>query len=454
MSLFLQPGVTVTSDKNGLFLFRQGIKVKHRLGAAEALALTFLSVTGDREASERYCSQCLPDRNGPYWLSRVLNRYWTYLGDGPPRQLKLDWLEAFKRNTAVPQRTFCREAAPAAISWMVTLGCNRRCPYCFYETTPHRVEYPDSPPDATFPLPDAIRMVNEMAQIGTADLYLTGGEPLLRKDLSDIISQASTLKVRTHLFTKYPIKPGLAQRLAQAGLYSAVVSLDDARPKQAAALAGAPGYLEEAKTTVSSLLAVGIPVEINTVASRFNIHHLDLLVRLAIDLEAPVLSISPFRLSYPQRPSAQRLVPPPVNLEDIVNDLDQQYGHKILLKLGGSTESNAPKAKSNVKKIVCEAGVRSLDVLPDGRVTRCRYLPQHEQLIIGSLQQETIMDIWEGDPLSVLQNPTPEAFKGNACGECGSFSSCNARGRCYFTSLSQLGRLYAPDAFCLQDKIS
>lgn len=454
MSLFLQPGVTIASDKNGLFLFRQGIKVKHRLSIAEALALTILSITGEREASERYCSQCLPDRNGPYWISRVLNRYWTYLGDGPPRLLKLDWLEAFKQTTALPQQTFCREAAPAAITWMVTLGCNRRCPYCFYGTTPHIVEYPDSPPDTTFPLPDAIRMVNEMAQIGAADLYLTGGEPLLRQDLSEIIFQASSLKVRTHLFTKYSIKPELAQRLAQAGLHSAVVSLDDARPKQAAALTGTPGYLEQAKNTVFSLLRVGIPVELNAVASRLNIHHLDLLVRLAIDLGVPALSISPFRLSYPQQPLAQRLVPPPVNLEDILNDLDQQYGHKILLKLGGSTESNAPKAKSQAKKIVCEAGVRSLDVLPDGRVTRCRYLPQHEQLIIGSLQQQTIMDIWEGAPLSALQNPTPEAFKGNECGECGFFSSCNARGRCYFTSLSQLGHLYAPDAFCLQDKIS
>jgi radical SAM protein with 4Fe4S-binding SPASM domain len=452
MSLFLQPGVAVTSDKNGMILFRQGIKVKHRLNTAEALALTFLGVTGDREASERYCSQCLPDRNGPYWIGRVLNRYWTYLGDGPPRQLKLDWLEAFKQNTAAPQWTFCREAAPAAISWMVTLGCNRRCPYCFYKITPHKVDDPDSPPDATFPLPDAIRMVNEMAQIGTADLFLTGGEPLLRQDLSEIISQASNLKVRTHLFTKYPVKPGLAQRLAQAGLHSAVVSLDDARPKQAAALAGAPGYLEEAKTTVSSLLAVGIPVEINAVASRLNIHHLDLLVCLAIDLGVPAVSISPFRLSYPQRPSAQRLVPPPVNLGEVVNNLNQRYGHKILLKSGGSAESNAATAKSHAKKVVCEAGIRSLDVLPDGRVTRCRYLPQHEQLIIGSLKQQTIMNIWEGDPLSALQNPNPEAFKENDCGECGFFSSCNVRGRCYFTSLSQFGHLYAPDAFCLQEK--
>ena len=206
------------------------------------------------------------------------------------------------------------------------------------------------------------------------------------------------------------------------------------------------------KKTVSSLLEVGIPVEINAVVSGLNIHHLDLLVCLAIDLGVPALSISPFRLSYPRPPSAQRLVPPPVNLEDIVNGLNRRYGHKILLKSGGSAESNAAAAKSHAKKVVCEAGIRSLDVLPDGRVTRCRYLPQHEQLIIGSLQQQSIMEIWEGDPLSALQNPIPEEFKGNDCGECGSFSSCNVRGRCYFTSLCQFGHLYAPDAFCLREQ--
>ena len=51
-------------------------------------------------------------------------------------------------------------------------------------------------------------MVREMARIGAADLYLTGGEPFLRQDLPELVEEASAVRVRTHAVTKAALAPG------------------------------------------------------------------------------------------------------------------------------------------------------------------------------------------------------------------------------------------------------
>jgi pyrroloquinoline quinone biosynthesis protein E len=449
MRLFLQPDVQLVPDSDGPILYRNGISLQHRLTIGEALALSVLGATGDPGVAEAYCTACLGDEIGKQWTRRAIDRYWTYLGDGPARPLSFEWLKELQQTdglAAVPQR----EAAPAAVTWLVTLGCPRRCPYCFYTVAHHPLSHTSSPPDATFPLPDALRLVREMGRIGTADLYLTGGEPLLRKDLPSIIQAASAARVRTHLITKYPIDSRLAAQLSEAGLCSATVSLDDARAAQAAALAGAPGYLEEATRAVRSLLAAGIPVEINAVATRINIEHLDLLVDLALSLAVPKLSISPF-IPPPWRSRAARLLPTAADLVAIFERLRQRYGHLIALELRGPTAEQADTEERAGSRTVCEVGKRTLHILPDGHVTRCHYLPANPDLVVGSLQRQTLLEIWTGASLAALCNPERPVYAGTACSSCDAFTRCNARGRCYLAAFTRANRLYAPDTYCLRE---
>ncbi len=450
MALFLQPDVELAADAGNLLLRRRGVPVAHVLGVGEAVALSLLAHTGDLDGARGACAACLP--NGAIWLSRVIDRYWTYLGDGPPRLLDLAWIEqiAHTRPTfpLLSGSSLRQEAAPASLTWMVTLGCNRHCPYCFFDVFDFSADASTSPPDATFPLADACRMVREMASIGAADLYLTGGEPFLRRDLPEVIEEASRVRVRTHAVTKLKMSRDFARRLADARIASITVSLDDSRPRQAAALAGAPGYLEEARQTIAHLLEAGIDTDVNAVVTKVNAAHLSELAEQLVDLGVTKLTISPFSTPFPRRASAENLFVA-LPLADRVSELAARFapqGLRVEVGSGGAAAAAQPCGTS----LVCEIGTRALDVMPDGSVSRCHYLPGVPQMIVGSLRTQSLIEVWTGDRLTAMSRPGREVFGDSSCGSCHSHSACNARGRCYVSALQTAGTLHAPDAFCTQ----
>src|SRR2546426_5072023 len=164
MSLYLQPDVELTAEDGSLLLSRRGVPVAHVLGVGEAVALSWLGHTGSFDAALEACMESLP--GGATWLHRVVDRYWTYLGDGPPRPLELEWLQRVVRvRPKVPLilgSNVKQDAAPACVTWMVTLGCNRHCPYCFFDVFHFPAGVAASPPDATFTIEDPSRTAREM----------------------------------------------------------------------------------------------------------------------------------------------------------------------------------------------------------------------------------------------------------------------------------------------------
>lgn len=449
MSLFLQPDVRIVIRDGTIFLERVGVPVSHVLGVAEAIALSCLAATGEFQKALSACTECLPDARR--WLDRVIDRYWTYLGDGQSRPLDIQSLIAFTKLTPVfpilQASHIKQEAAPASITWMVTLGCNRKCPYCFFQVFHHAIESSQTPPDATFPLQHALGMVREMSLIGASDLYLTGGEPFLRIDLLEVIAEASSKRVRAHAVTKYPIGNAFAEQLAKAGIASVTVSIDDPREKEASALAGATGYLSEATKAVSALLAAGVTVDVNAVVTKVNASQLQKLATFIAHLGVRRLKLSPFHAPYPRRLPAENLLTN-IDLHPELERIRDSAKGDFEVLLGESTDDGGERKCGSA--FVCEIGTRALDVMPDGSVSRCHYLPGLPLMTVGSLQEQSLLEIWKGARLQELTRPSRHAYVGTDCAECEGHDGCNSRGRCYVSSLQEHGRFHAPDAFCKQ----
>jgi cyclic pyranopterin phosphate synthase len=148
----------------------------------------------------------------------------------------------------------------------VTDRCNFRCFYCL----------PNGEP--TIARKDKILTFEEMSYIadifvdlGITKIRLTGGEPLMRKDIADLAASIARLKPRLHdlaLTTNGYIFPQLAEKLRTAGVDRVTLSLDSLDPDRFMEITGIDG-LEKVFASIDAARRVGFdPVKINTVVIR------------------------------------------------------------------------------------------------------------------------------------------------------------------------------------------
>ncbi|MBN1581315.1 MAG: GTP 3',8-cyclase MoaA [Anaerolineae bacterium] len=147
----------------------------------------------------------------------------------------------------------------------VTDRCNLRCVYCM-------------PPDGVPPCAhdDILRyeeietVVRAAARLGISKIRLTGGEPLVRKGLADLVSLLANIPGidDLSLTTNGTLLPRYAQALARAGLKRVNISLDTLRPKRFAAITRR-GSLQDALDGIEAAHRAGLePVKINSVVIR------------------------------------------------------------------------------------------------------------------------------------------------------------------------------------------
>ena len=107
--------------------------------------------------------------------------------------------------------------------FVVTTNCTRACPYCFYVT---RHQSRVSPAIDT---PAALASVDTISRMGAETLIITGGEPLMRDDLEEIISRATTLGLQVLLLTNGDLlAEERIERLSRSGLVAISLSVDTA----------------------------------------------------------------------------------------------------------------------------------------------------------------------------------------------------------------------------------
>jgi cyclic pyranopterin phosphate synthase len=147
----------------------------------------------------------------------------------------------------------------------VTDRCNFRCVYCMPEQG-----VPATPKAEHLTTAEFARLIGIAADLGMRKIRLTGGEPLLRKDLPALVSQISALPGITDLSctTNGFLLPSMAEDLARSGLQRINVSLDTLRPERFTALARR-GSLAEVWDGLRAAQKAGLnPVKLNCVAMR------------------------------------------------------------------------------------------------------------------------------------------------------------------------------------------
>jgi GTP 3',8-cyclase len=143
----------------------------------------------------------------------------------------------------------------------VTDRCDLRCTYCMPEGFKDYRE-----PDNWLKFDEIIRLTGILSQLGTQRIRLTGGEPLLRKNLPDLVAGIASQGIQDiSLSTNATRLPRFAQALKQAGLKRVNISLDSLKRDRVEKICGRD-VLPQVIAGIDAALEAGLgPVKLNMV---------------------------------------------------------------------------------------------------------------------------------------------------------------------------------------------
>ncbi|MCX7981512.1 MAG: 12,18-didecarboxysiroheme deacetylase [Syntrophales bacterium] len=204
-----------------------------------------------------------------------------------------DVLRYGRRSRHLPSHLlqFSEDKKPVVV-WNMTKRCNLKCIHCYASSGDERSTGELSTEEARL-------LIDDLANFGVPVLLFSGGEPLLRSDLIDLIAYARTKGIRTVISTNGTlISHEIADKLREVGLDYVGVSLDGLEETNDR-LRGVAGAFEAALEGIRNCKKVGIKVGLRFTVSRLNINDVPAIFDLVDEEQIPRLCI--YHLVYTGR---------------------------------------------------------------------------------------------------------------------------------------------------------
>jgi pyrroloquinoline quinone biosynthesis protein E len=271
----------------------------------------------------------------------------------------------------------------------LTYGCPLHCSYCSnpLDLAAYRDELTTS---------EWRRVLSEARDLGVLQLHLSGGEPLLRRDLAEIVHSAGDLGLYTNLITSaLGLTARRAEQLRAAGLDHVQISVQADEPILSDRLAGTPSF--QHKVTAARLVKeLGWPLTLNVVLHRHNIDRVDRVLDLAEELGADRIELANTQYYGWALRNRDGLLPSRAQLEraEVVVRAarERMRGRMEVIYVLPDYYSRYPKP--------CMGGWgrRQLTVVPDGGVLPC---PTAHTLPLprASVREHSLAWIWERSEL-------------------------------------------------------
>jgi heme b synthase len=307
------------------------------------------------------------------------------------------------------------------VAWETTRNCNLACVHCRASATmgPYKDELGTE---------EALRLLDQIAEVGKPIIILTGGEPLLRSDIFDITRHGADLGMRMVMALNGTlITEKVAQELVDAGIQRISVSLDGSSPEIHDRFRQVEGAFEGTLRGIDLLKKVGMEFQINTTITKTNLDQIPKIQELAIDLGAVAHHI--FLLVPTGR--GKYIVDQEIDAAEYENTLNWFYDQKTktplqlkatcaphyyrILRQRAKKDGISVTFQSHGLDAVtrgCLGGIGFCFISHQGIVQPCGYL----DLNCGDVRQSTFAEIWNhSDNFLELRNY--DKLKGK-CGPC------------------------------------
>jgi pyrroloquinoline quinone biosynthesis protein E len=164
---------------------------------------------------------------------------------------------------------------PLALLAELTHRCPLKCPYCSNPLALERAS-------AELSTDEWKRVLDEAAELGVLQVHLSGGEPMARRDLVEIVRHAAGAQLYTNLITSGVMLTAEAlDALVAAGIDHIQLSFQDAETESAERIGGYRGGQQKKLEAARLIKAAGLPLTTNFVVHRQNLERLEDMIALA-----------------------------------------------------------------------------------------------------------------------------------------------------------------------------
>ena len=332
---------------------------------------------------------------------------------------------------------------PFLISWNLTKRCNLKCAHCYLDSA-------ELDGASDMPTPEALSIIDEAASYAPgAMLIMTGGEPLLRPDLTELTRYATdkgfTVVIGTNGTLLTEVK---ARELMEGGVKGIGISLDSASPDFHDAFRGVEGSWQESIKGIEAARAQGLDFQVQLTVTDKNHAEVPAIIELAEARGATAVNIF-FLVCTGRGQDVTDITPEDYErvLTYLVN-AEEEYAGRIMvrarcaphfLRIASTISPESALLKGETSG--CIAGRGYLRISPEGFVTPCPYIPPTEGNG-ASLTDKSLKEIWEAEPIfRTLRSPE---YIGK-CGDCDFSDIC---GGCRARALATTGELMGEDPWC------
>lgn len=339
------------------------------------------------------------------------------------------------------------DQAPFLVIWETTQACDLACQHCRADARSRR-----DPRELS--TAEAMRMMDDVRRFGHPLFVLTGGDPLKRPDVVELVEYGVSIGLRMAMTPSGTplMTPGIVRRLADAGLSRLAVSLDGSTAAIHDRFRGVDGSYDWTIRMVLAAREIGLSTQINTTVAQHNVNDfprlIELMERLGIslwsvfflvptgrgrreDIASPeefervfhemydLSKTAPFDIKSTAAPQYRRVI-----LQRQVEERRQGEREDAPLPLTGGMGFSLPDGVGRAKGV--NDGDGFLFVSHTGEIFPSGFLP----VTAGNVRTHDLVEVYrESDLFRSLRNP--DLLKGK-CGVCEYRDACGgSRARAY-----------------------
>jgi pyrroloquinoline quinone biosynthesis protein E len=307
------------------------------------------------------------------------------------------------------ETTSATDSIPGPLSLVAEV--THRCPlHCVYCSNPLQMQ----PAERELHTEEWVRVFQQASALGVLHLHLTGGEPLARHDIADLVRAGREASLYVNMITSgLGLTADRLQKLQNAGLEHIQLSLQDADEERANEFAGARVHAHKLKLA-GLIRKLDIAFTVNVVVHRENLDRLESILALAEELEPQRIEVAHVQYYGWALTNRNRLMPTSTQVERSVRLISEAQA-----RLSGRIQLQAvlPDYYARYPKTCVGGWGRQMMLIdPSGQALPCHAAGIIPGLEFDSVRTNSLQWLWE-------HSPAFNRFRGNdwmalPCSDC------------------------------------